>query len=212
MTVDTQSIDIQGKIGKSNVAKITVNGKETQIFSSEKTFQLKSFSLNDATNDLAYRVYDSEGILLEKGVLTVYYSGKKPTVQKPSVTSYPISNKDFTITSPGENPYKTTEQSAKIKGSFAPNIVKYITVNNYRLKQFKEFGTSWTYNASIENGNMNEGINEYLITYYGPSDEVLATTKYIIVKEKAPEVTPTTGQTPTTTAPATTASGSDHSL
>ncbi len=64
-------------------------------------------------------------------------------------------------------------------------------MNSYQLQQFKQFGTSWTYNASIENGNMEEGVNEYLITYYGPSDEILATSKVYIVKEKPAPETPT---------------------
>ena len=118
-------------------------------------------------------------------------STKKPTIKKPDVVSFPVSSKDFVILAPTDNPHKTTEESVKIRGSFAPNLVKYIRVNSYQLQQFKAFGTSWTYNASILNGNMEEGVNEYLITYYGADDKLLTSSKLYIVKEKpAPVIIP----------------------
>ncbi len=206
MSVDTQTVNIEGKINNPSVAKIVIGKKEAQILKEDKSFRLKDYALPDASNDISYKVFDDSGVKIDQGIITVNVSGKKATpIKKPDVVNYPVSNKDFKITSPLDNPYKTTETSVKLKGSFAPNIVKFIKVNNYQLQQFKAFGTSWSYNASIDNGNMEEGVNEYLITYYGPSDEVLATTKVYVVKESStPVITPA----PTTTTPPATGTGS----
>lgn len=201
MSVDTGSINIEGKILNPTVNKIVIGKREAQILKEDKSFRLSNYLLPDASNDLSYKVFDDMGVIIEKGIITVNVSSKKTTVKKPDVINYPISNKDFKIISPTDNPYRTTETSVKLKGSFAPNMVKYIKVNNYQLQQFKAFGTSWSYNASIDNDNMEEGMNEYLITYFGPSDEVLGTTKIYVVKETAKPATPVETSTPATTAP-----------
>ena len=156
MTVDTDVIAIEGVITGSSVAKISFNGREANILATDKSFILKDFALKDASTDILYRVTNTDGVIIQKGVLTVRLSTKKPTIKKPDVVSYPVSSKDFIILAPTDNPHKTTEESVKIRGSFAPDLVKYIRVNSYQLQQFKAFGTSWTYNASILNGNMEE--------------------------------------------------------
>lgn len=52
-------------------------------------------------------------------------------------------------------------------------------------------------------------MNEYLVTYFGPNDEVLATTKLYIVKEQTPtETETTTPVTPSTLVAPPTTSGS----
>jgi hypothetical protein len=185
MTVDTETITIEGTINAGNVAKISFGGRDATILAADKSFILKDFALKAPTNDIAYRVLDGDGITVQKGIITVNVSGKKPTIKKPDVVSYPVSSKSFSILAPGDNPHKTTEESVKIRGSFAPDLVKAIRVNSYQLQQFRAFGTSWTYNASIANGNMEEGVNEYLITYIGADDAILATSKIYIVKERA---------------------------
>jgi hypothetical protein len=200
MTVDTETITIEGTISAGNIAKISFGGRDATILAADKSFILKDFALKAPTNDIAYRVLDSDGISIQKGVITVNVSGKKPTIKKPDVVSYPVSSKSFSILAPVDNPHKTTEESVKIRGSFAPDLVKAIRVNSYQLQQFRAFGTSWTYNASIANGNMEEGVNEYLITYIGVDDTVLATSKIYIVKERAatnPSVSSATGTTAT---------------
>ena len=184
MTVDTETITIEGTINAANVAKISFGGRDATILAADKSFILKDFALKAPTNDIAYRVLSNDGISIQKGVITVNVSGKKPTIKKPDVVSYPVSSKNFSILSPVDNPHKTTEESVKIRGSFAPDLVKAIRVNSYQLQQFRAFGTSWTYNASIVNGNMEEGVNEYLITYIGVDDTILATSKIYIVKER----------------------------
>ncbi|MFZ4461415.1 MAG: hypothetical protein ACOYN2_02495 [Patescibacteria group bacterium] len=208
MSVDTGSINITGKLLNSTVSKIVIGKREAQVLKDDKSFRLNNYLLPDASNDLSYKVFDDAGVVIEKGVITVNVNNKKTAIKKPDVVNYPVSNKDFKIISPADNPFKTTETSVKLRGSFAANMVKYIKVNNYQLQQFKAFGTSWSYNASIDNGNMEEGMNEYLITYYGPSDEVLGTTKIYVVKDTAKPALPTeTHTTPVAPAADHTASG-----
>lgn len=207
MTVDTDIISIEWKILGGNIKKITFDKTEAKILAEDNSFILNGFPLAEQSNDIVYRAFDENGNQVQKETLTVYVSNKKKPVKKPDVISYPVSSKDFKIISPGINPYKTTERAVKIKGSFAPNLVKFIKVNSYQLQQFKQYGTDWVYNASIDNGNMEEGMNEYLVTYFWPNDEVLATTKVYIVKElevvtpapqKIPEQAPNTNSGGTT--------------
>lgn len=203
MTVDTDKITVEGKIMNPNIKKITIGKQEAKILVDQNTFSLKDYSLTDVINDINYRAFDEAGNLVEKGVVTVNLNKKKVVQKKPDVVNYPVSSKDFKIIYPTENPYKTTDTSVKIRGSFAPDLVKYIKVNNYQLQQFRQFGTSWTYNASIDNGNMEEGINDYIITYYGTNDDILYTGKTVIVKEQPPAPTVPSAPAPTETTPVT---------
>ena len=204
MTVENEKITIEGRIVNPNIKKITFEKQDAKILAGESTFSVKDYLLVDGANDINYRAFDGSGDFVMKWVITVHLKKKTTTQKKPDVINYPVSSKDFKITSPSENPFKTTDTSVKLRGSFAADMVKYIKVNNYQLQQFKQFGTSWTYNASIDNGNMEEGVNEYLITYYGPSDELLFSNKVYIVKEKATETPSVTPPSPTTVTPPTT--------
>ncbi len=203
MTVDSDKVTIEGKILSPNIKKITIGKQEAKILAEQATFTLKDYTLIDDINFINYRAFDEAGVVIETGVVTVNLNPKKVTQKKPDVISYPVSSKDFKIQFPSENPYKTTDSAVKIRGSFAPDVVKYIKVNNYQLQQFRQFGTNWTYNASIDNGNMEEGVNEYLITYYGTNDDILYTSKIYIVKEQVPVVPILwSDRSPTTSSPA----------
>jgi len=211
--VDSEKLTIEGTITSPNVKKITFGKMEAKITTDGKAFSIKDYLLTEDVNDISYRVYDENGNQIDKDVITVKLNKKSVTQKKPDVVNYPVSSKDFKVISPSENPFKTTDSSVKLRGSFAPDLVKFIKVNNYQLQQFRQFGTSWTYNASIDNGNMEEGVNEYLITYYGANDDVLYTSKVYIVKEKVAPATVPGAETPTTGGTATPAnSGSGSNL
>lgn len=204
-TVDTSEVNIEGKFTSADITKVTINDKEALINKEQKTFAYKSFPLASASNNIIYKAYDSEGGILAKEILTIYTSqktGKEDASKKPSVTTYPISDKDFRILSPTENPYKTTDDIVRIEGRVNKGVVKYITINDFRLSKFPALGTSWYYFANKDYGTMNDGINLYNIKYYGENDELLFTNLFTIVKEKktdsTPAVTPTsTGSTAT---------------
>lgn len=199
-TVDTSEVNIEGKFTSADTAKITINDKEALINKEQKTFAYKSFPLASASNNVVYKAYDSEGGILDKGILIVYTSqktGKEDATKKPSVTTYPISDKDFRILSPTENPYKTTDDIVRIEGRVNKGVVKYITINDFRLSKFPALGTSWYYFANKDYGTMNDGINLYNIKYYGENDELLFTNLFTIVKEKKEDVVPTVAPTST---------------
>lgn len=147
----------------------------------------------------------------------MYSSAKKTQAQatgKPTVTTFPISDKDFQIVAPTENPYKTTENVVRMEGRLPKGAVKYIAINGFRLSKFTQFGTYWYYFANKDYGTMNDGINTYEIKYYGENDEVIKTSQFIIVKEAptAPETPAATTGTPAASSTGTATEGEKKPL
>lgn len=190
--LETNTIDIEWSINNSKVEKVTLNDKEASINKEENTFISKDFDLLDSINNVVYKAYDSDNNLLLKWVLTLYATSKEKSKenQKPTVTTYPISSKDFRIISPSENPFKTTDSIVKISWSVNKWIVKFITINDFRLTSFSLFGSSWHYFANKDYWTMNDGINLYTIKYYWKEDELLNTSLFSIVKESPEEIIP----------------------
>jgi hypothetical protein len=117
-------------------------------------------------------------------VLTVYVDRSKlAQTTRPSVTTYPVSDKNFRIVAPTENPYKTTEDIIQIQGTVPGNLVKNISVNGFQLTKFKPYSTTWYYFANKDYKTLAEGINEYTIQYFDADGKILSTGKFIIVKE-----------------------------
>lgn len=199
-TVDWPLVDFEWTILSNDVEKITLNDKEVSLNKTENKFSFKWFNLWNSVNNVVYKVYDKDSNLLTKWVMVVYSSGwdTKKEVEKPTVTSYPISDKDFRIIEPTGNPYKTTENVVKIVWQVNKWVVKYISINWFRLTKFPQFSTTWYYFANKDYGTMNDWINLYTIKYFGTNDELLSTNLFTIVKE-TPEVTPTPITTPTPT-------------
>ncbi|EKE29718.1 MAG: hypothetical protein ACD_2C00112G0003 [uncultured bacterium (gcode 4)] len=185
-TVEWNTLNIEGKISSSNVEKITLNDKEASLNKEEKTFVAKDFTLTDTINNIVYKAYDKDGNMITKWVLTVYTTSKdkaKADQEKPTVTTYPLSSKDFRIFLPAENPYKTTDNLVKIAWSINKWAVKFITINDFRLTKFPQYSTNWYYFANKDYGTMNDWINLYTIKYYWKEDELLYTSLFTIVKE-----------------------------
>ena len=117
-TVDESSIDITGNIGDARIVKVTFNEKDAAINLAERSFILKGFTLTNDINDIVYKTFDKDAALVSKGMMTVYLSkgAKKEEEKKATVTTYPLSDKDFRIVAPAENPYKTTDNVVRIEG------------------------------------------------------------------------------------------------
>ena len=77
-SVETNEIDIEGKLVNTEIAKVTINDKEALVDKEQKSFIYKGFPLGNAVNNLVYKAYDSEGNIVPntKGVLTIYTSKK----------------------------------------------------------------------------------------------------------------------------------------
>ncbi|EKD66833.1 MAG: hypothetical protein ACD_49C00009G0058 [uncultured bacterium (gcode 4)] len=196
-TVDWPLVDIEWTIMSVDVEKITLNDKEVSINKWENKFSFKWFNLWNSVNNVVYKAYDIDNNLLTKWVIIIYSNwwDVKKEEEKPTVTSYPISDKDFRIIEPAGNPYKTTENVVKIVWQVNKWVVKYISINWFRLTKFPQFSSTWYYFANKDYGTMNDGINLYTIKYYWTNDELLSTNLFTIVKE-APEVTPAPTVTP----------------
>jgi hypothetical protein len=142
------------------------------------------FPITAETNNIVYKVYNSEGKQIEKWVITIF--GSKQAMQSANKlisNNSPISSKDFQITYPTSNPFVTTDRLIKVQWLVPKDTVSYIMVNDYRLQKYNAWGTSWLYYANIDNDTMREGINLYTIRFYGPKNDVLYTQLFTIIKE-----------------------------
>jgi hypothetical protein len=118
--VTTSSTTIEGSCTDIAIAKITINEKEVSLNKTAHTFVYKDFPLLQSTNDLVYRAFDADGSLITKGFITVYVSKKTGATTDPkkaTVTTYPLTDKDFKITAPATNPYITKDDVVKIEGN-----------------------------------------------------------------------------------------------
>lgn len=183
--ISWNTIDIEWKINDINITKITLNDIEISFNKETWNFIAKWFKINDAIiNNIIYKIYDQNNNLLNKWVYVLYKDQKNiNTSNKPTVITYPISDKDFKIISPQINPFKTTENVVKVAWQINSWVVKFIKINWFKLTKFIPYSTNWYYFANKDYGTMNDGINLYNIKYYDKNDELLFEHLFTIVKE-----------------------------
>ncbi len=116
-------------------------------------------------------------------MLSLYSQERKLGTERLIPTTFPASDKIYRITSPTENPYKTTDASVTVSGSVPKGAVEYITVNNFRLKKYTPYASNWYYYANTSYATMKEGFNLYEIRFYGPNSTLLSTQLFTIIKE-----------------------------
>lgn len=168
----------------NEVDKILVSGIEAQIDRAEATFSVE-INLTSKENDLVYKIYDEEDILLQKDILTIYSStgsSSSSTVsalENTTLETYPI-NQEFWFTTP--NPASTTWGFYTIKGFVPANTVDHIIVNGYKLRQFSSWGTTWRYHADETYGLLKDGVNLYKVQYYDTEGKLITTSLYTINK------------------------------
>lgn len=181
----TNSISIMGKILSKEVKRITINDKDASISPVNEAFIFQWFPTDKDINNIVYKVYDGSNSLLEKWVVVVFWQKWAKNSQWTSLVSnnFPLSNKDFRITFPTENPYKTTDSLVKVQWSVPKDTVAYIVVNDYKLQKFTPNSTVWYYYANTDTKSMVDGINLYTIKFYGSDDSLLYSQLFTIVKE-----------------------------
>lgn len=183
-TIKTSTVTIMGSILDPKVSSVTINDAAATVSPVNQTFVMQDFKLTGEINNLVYKVYDSNKILLEKWVLTIYWPKWWTTSQKTIIPeNFPISAKDFIISFPMKNPYATTERNVKVQGTIPKNTVQYITVNDYKLQKFVPNSTSWYYFANADIGTIKEGTNLYYIKFFDKNNKLLYTQLFTIIKD-----------------------------
>lgn len=180
----TTTITVMGKILSKEVKRVTINDKDTSVSPVNESFILQNILVDKDILNLVFKAYDSNNSLLEKWVIVVFATKwAKDTQGRLVSNNFPISNKDFKITFPGENPYKTTDSVVKVQWTVPKDTVSYIVVNDYRLQKFTPNSTTWYYYANTDTKSMVDGINLYTIKFYGPDNSLLYSQLFTIVKE-----------------------------
>ncbi|MBP9779177.1 hypothetical protein KBD33_00970 [Candidatus Gracilibacteria bacterium] len=183
--IKNNNFAVMGNILSPEVKKVTINDITATISPVNETFVLQNITLSSEIINLVYKAYGENDKLLERGVISIY--GAKSAIQEGSEKLVPnnfqVSNKDFPITFPTENPYKTTDSLVRVRGSVPANTVSYIMVNDYRLQKYIPGGTDWYYFANTQTETMKEGINLYTIRFYAKDNSLIYTQIFTIVKE-----------------------------
>lgn len=187
-TYGTSEIDVTWELLKDEVAKISFNGAFVSINLVWKSFELNSLSIPLRENDIIYKVYDAWDNILERGLYTVYYSEWAITPEETTSTTtqteeFPVtdSNASFAFTAPAFNPYTSNENFITIRGSATAGSATSVQVNGLTLKSFN--GTTWRYHASIDWGNLRNGVNLYKVNYFNATGEIVHTNTFTIIRK-----------------------------
>ncbi len=183
--VSNDTIDITWKILSSKVAKIVLDNYNVQINNNNNTFLIKWVNLDQKSNDLVFKIFDSDWNRLSRFVYTIYRNGVKDSSKndKFSVTNYKLDASKFVFTAPSTTwIYKTYDRFVTIKWS-VPKWVWKVVVDWYNLKSFNWI--TWRYHASVDYNNLKVWTNQYEIRYYDKNWKLIFKNYYtIILKSK----------------------------
>lgn len=179
------TLNIEWKILDSNISRINFWWIDVDIFEDSWTFILNDYELKNKVNDIVYKIYNEDGDILKKDVITLYnYKISDKVESNISVENYSLDSSVFKFVSPKQNPYTTTEELVRIDWSVPVWKVKYITINWYQLKKFPEFWSNWYYFANVGYWNLKEWLNLYKINYYDKDDKLMFNNTFTVIKEK----------------------------
>lgn len=187
---ETSTINIKWTIINPNVTKIAFDYDTATI--TNWAFELKNFTLRAKTNDIVYRIYDTNNNLVQKWVVTVYYTNSPKADEtandnKLGLENYTLKPSEFSFISPKENPYTTTEDVVMIEWRVPAKRVAKVVVNWFTLGKFIPNGTYWKYFANSETDNLKEWLNLYKVEYYWADGKFLYSNVFTIIK-KAKEI------------------------
>lgn len=183
---ETSTINIKWTIIDPNVTKIAFDYDTATI--NNWTFEVKNFTLKSKTNDIVYRIYDTNNNLVQKWVVTVYYTNspkadETATTNKLGLENYTLKPSEFSFISPTENPYTTSEDVVMIEWRVPAKRVGKIVVNWFALTKFVSGWTYWKYFANAATDNLKEGLNLYKVEYYGTDGKFLYSNVFTIIKK-----------------------------
>lgn len=184
--ISSSTLNITWKYIDETINKITVNNIEAKLNTINKTFLFENLDSQNMQNDFVFRAYDDTWEILERKLITLYYSSWEITGSpwKFSVTNYDIDASKFTFTAPSAFPiFITTARLVTIKWLISDKSIEKVTVNGYVLKSYsKQYGT-WRYHADMNYDNLKIGTNVYDVKYFDKNNKLLYTNNYTIVKK-----------------------------
>lgn len=183
-SIESEKALISGDILSNEVSKVTLNEVTADINMTNWTFS-KEISLPLESNDLVYKIYDKDWILLQKGLYTIYNTNaSKWTADKWTIASasdsletYPII-KGFGFSTP--NPANIDTTFYTIRWFVPAWVVDKIVVNDFTLKQFPSGWTTWRYHADETYDLLKKWSNIYKVEYYDKEWKIITTSLYII--------------------------------
>lgn len=183
---DASTINIKWTVTDPNVTKIAFDYDKATI--SNWTFEVKNFTLKSKTNDIVYRIYDANNNLVQKWVVTVYYTNspkadETTTDNKLGLENYTLKPSEFSFISPTDNPYTTTDDVVMIEWRVPAKRVAKVVVNWFALGKFVPNGTYWKYFANAATDNLKEWLNLYKVEYYGADGKFLYSNVFTIIKK-----------------------------
>lgn len=179
-------LDLQWALFIDDISKITVNWKEADLDTENKSFSI-SLDLENSVNDFVFKVYDSDDNLIWKYVYSFYYSWSSysnNTAWSFKVTNFKVDASNFKFTEPSSTwTFTTYDDFVTIRWLVSSEWISSVSVNDYTLSSFN--GTTWRYHASSANNNLIEWTNIYEVKYFWSDWKLLYTNYYTIIKKTA---------------------------
>jgi hypothetical protein len=188
--VESSSIDLKWRYSPTKVSKILIDRKEALLNKQLGVFSLEWLILNNKTNDLVIKIFDENGNIVWKKVLTLYLDKVSSNVFNTTKTlvwngleNYTAKPTDFIVYEPTKTGKITTTSSRiTIRWKVLNKNVKSILVNNYSLKSYN--GSTWRYHAFVEQWTLKNWVNTYTIQYLDKDWNIVYKEYYSIFKEK----------------------------
>ncbi len=178
-------INITWKFDWVKVGKITINNINVKLNKALWIFSLNNFSLNNKVNDLVIKIFDNNGNILEKQVITIYtkqsIQSKNNTNLSSKLENFAVKPSDFIIYKPSKTgKFTTTWGQVTIRWIVKNKNVASVLVNDYKLKSFN--GSTWRYHAFVDQWTLKDWTNIYEIKYIWKDGKIIYKDYFTIYK------------------------------
>jgi hypothetical protein len=111
-----KTLTVMGNLLSKDVKKVTINNIEATVSPVNESFVAQDIIVTGEVFDIVYKAYDANNSLLQVGVMSVFGSKNILDANNSLIPeTFPVSTKDFKITSPSGNPYSTTDRFIKVQ-------------------------------------------------------------------------------------------------
>jgi hypothetical protein len=111
-----KTLTVMGNLLSKDVKKVTINNIEATVSPVNESFVAQDIIVTGEVFDIVYKAYDANNSLLQVGVMSVFGSKNILDANNSLIPeTFPVSAKDFKITSPSGNPYSTTDRFIKVQ-------------------------------------------------------------------------------------------------